>query len=506
MEANETQTETRPTTIDNDELNEEILRILCEGTELTPDDLRYSGPMPTDEEILALLEEQDRELAEAEERGKAEQDRIRTARIPPLAGWNVVSVEYPVTSLAFWAWKRVQTTKALFRKLSSRVFRLKWEEEPVTGTSTAVKKFPFTHRDRSLCITKETEEAVISKRELFHPTRHSQTLIVPECPATTLPSWGRLSSKVDACRETREALLGARLTAVAFDGPLTPDQWKNQVIGEDCCFASFDLRSDLAVEFLKGENGGPGAALSRGFVRRTRRKLERSGVCVIWSKPFGAPEDLVRVMVMVRGKNFHNEADCREMDAGFHCSRNLQQYGIISNPVVEWLEIDHETMASYLGVDPDKSRQLDAYSAYHFTPGKGFATNKERQARYVECREAWRRFAAHTGLPSWFSPRMAVHFRRSFLMPKSAFSPAPPTSLTRTAQRRRKFMRRNWHARMRKHIANALADVRFYKGSPAQLAALACRTGEYLGDYCTSEHKAGRAKELYGLIRQQAIA
>jgi hypothetical protein len=399
---------------------------------------------------------------------------------------------------------RIYKNWLLFRKFSKQVTLLAWEE-----------KFPFLHK----VITTEDSSSfkdLPEEQEEVHPRTTGRFEELPGPVMCKLPAWNKLPSASDRSPELTEIITGARFASVSLDGELDAGRWLLDLPGSEVCCLSIDLHGDAAKRFLRGENGNVGAALHRSLRRRLERDLGDLAIAAIWVRPTSESEDDVRVFLLLRSGDTTNARCMGDWDQGKRHFASLIRHGVKLSDSDKPLSIpDEEERAGYYGLTvAEMHARFPTWSENpiytdveerEYTPESGFASQEEIEARAAASHVKWNRYASRHALPSWFCHRFVERLQDCLVH-------APEHVRSRQKLKAKIIKGHYFGGRTSKTDRIELARlenmqlppwyIRFYRGSPAQLAAVAVRSGTVLGEYFDSRHKAGRAKELYEQIRK----
>lgn len=405
----------------------------------------------------------------------------------------------------------------------SRVLPLDWDHSELSGAETMARNFPSFVK--SLGNLEEDEaNALNEEQELFHPGSRSGASVLAT-PWTSLPSWRKLPGVAKRSLELQELVSGARFASVAHeDGDLRSWFWKP--VGDNVCSISIELPEDAAQRFLAGERGDVGAAIHRSFRRRLERLLGPVALAAVWVRPPARPQ-AVTVFLMIRREMATSGWATEELRRSRRFYESLQRHGV-ELPAKSPIEVIGPHLSDYLGISEEELRPklpgaLDEYSesplptddprvarVVDYTPESGLATDEEL-AEHAERSDQW--WAKHTrryGLPLWFDHRFVGLLQDSFLLSPEHVRERQKVSdalkhrqgLTTSTEKRRLRTRSSQLLDVELGVKTAIS---YFRASPACFAALASRSGEILGEYCDSRHKAGRAREMYEELRKETI-
>jgi hypothetical protein len=248
------------------------------------------------------------------------------------------------------------------------------------------------------------------------------------------------------------------------------------------------------------------------------RDLGDLGIAAVWVRPTGGSADHVRLFLLLRSSETTNARCVADWDQGKRHFDSLIRHGVKLSDLDKPLSIpDEEDRARYYGVTVAEMHdrfptwsENPVYTSVEereYSPETGFASQEEIEARAAASDARWSRYAARHALPTWLCDRF-VERLRDYLVH------APEH--VRSRQRLKAKIERGYYFGGRTSKSDRIELARlenmqvppwyltFYRGSPAQLAAVAVRSGTVLGEYFDSRHKAGRAKRLYEQIRQLA--
>lgn len=409
----------------------------------------------------------------------------------------------------FTAYHRLNKTRGMFRELSRVVTLLEWKLDP----GLVVKKFPFFNKSfKSSSKNKEQElKERTTKAELFHPTvTHAKQSVEPP-GLQTLPAWNKLPSAETRPGWLREFMTGLWFTSIASDdGQLTPEAWGLETVGSDSCCLSVSVPESLAGRFLAGSPGEVGGYLKRYLGRRLERTLGDVDMAAVWVRSGVATAPVTMFLFIRAFKNsIGDDLYVVEREGRFY--RSLVRHRVPISPqgplLVEsgWMEYhakledDRRRRGEGLAVDDLSDIDVDSYS--HTT---GFDIPESVAAVGSASHRRWRRYAEHLQLPSWMGASTLMLIKDVLVHEEDLVKERKHLADRRA---KRKHASVKWkpadQARLDVLVKahESLAGVRVYRGSPAQLSALIYGSGEVLGEYCQSEHKAGPARDLYQEIR-----
>lgn len=416
---------------------------------------------------------------------------------------------------AFQAYRNLRQLRPLIRKLSKRVFSLGWQSD---ARSSEEKNFPFLPITSSSCF-KRGCNAFKEEWEIPHQPHPEREIPVakPACPV--MPAWNKLPASEKRPSSLRELVAGVRFASVAFQGNLTPEDWAHTVPGSDVMCLSIDLQGEAAKRFLDGEGGDVGKSLKRRLLRRldVRGQYRDVTAAAVWTRPAGSTSCDVRVFIMFQQDSAGAAGDVVLEDRNRRFWRTLQQHKVTVSPDDMPLKVLGKHLAPHLGMSVDELNDLldsdrfgDEFPAeiQEYTPEEGFASTEELDRRIDHSFAKWARFTSRHGVPAWISSTFMKRIEDYFF-----FSPEHTGDRDRLEALKKKAAGRRFMFSKAKRLALTTArlkklspgEICLFRGSPAQFAAIAIRDGEWLGDYCDSAHKAGRARDLYESIRAEWV-
>lgn len=409
---------------------------------------------------------------------------------------------------------RLNRARGLFRELARAVTLLDWKLDPVLG----VKNFPFLNKsinNSSLKTDKRLKEEK-GEAELFHRAVSYDTQAVDPPELLRLPAWNKLPKVETRPGWLRELMTGLWFISIARDdGEITPEAWAQDRVSSDSCCLAFSIPAQLSQRFLTGSSGLIGAYLNRYLARRLATTLGRVDMAAVWVRS-GVPSTPVTVFLFLRAYNasLGDDLFAVEREGRFH--RTLVRHGI---PIFEQgpLLLLADMADLHTKLDEDRRRRVEGevvddlsdidLDSYSYQTGFDLPDSVSMVGSYSHRR--WQRFAERHELPGWMSAS-------TLMLLKDVLIHAPDLVkerkhlVERSAKRR--FRSTNWKAAdqvrldVLAKLHETLSGVRVYRGSPAQLAAMIYGSGDVIGEYCQSEHKAGAARELYDVIRAIAGA
>jgi len=430
------------------------------------------------------------------------------------------------TRLPYEAWRarsRVQCNMETIRDYSRRLIELAWGEAAPDGQGREGKKFPSSYKaittfsnrtnKRIKEETKKTERA-----GLLHPVTPERTWSLDRPMRMNLPEWKRLPGKHERSPEITEIITGLRFGSVAFGESACLDRWFSAVPGEDTCCLSIDLHGDAADRFLAGEKGEVGAALHRGLRRRLERDMGDLAMGAFWIRPHGSPRDHVRLFLVIRASCMKAARDVEWVDRGMRFHNSLVRHGVRISPDGVPLAMHEDDIEAYYGVpveeiihgrevSPGVIAYLSDADLQEYTPEAGFLSQEEIAALAAKSHAKWSNYAARHGLAKWVTAEFVQEIVDCLVLsPKHVRE----RQRLREAFHSNKFKNRPKAAKAAKVRLQQLElmelapnGIQIYRCSPAQLAALAVRDGEVLGDSFDSRHKGPRgAKPLYEELRK----
>jgi len=405
----------------------------------------------------------------------------------------------------------------LMRDVSRRNMYLSWEVPPQSGMGN-VGITSKTSIDNNYSSNKEYKEEE-GKKRIFFPTYFpatpsaARTIEFPELVLPKLPRWKDLGSTDKQPVAVQELLLGLRIASLATGGNPTLPGWLSDTPEDDVGFLSIELHGDAAIRFLRGEKGSAATGLSRGLLRSLESFTGGVAAAALWTEGADRP-GIVTLYMAMRTRDSRNAGEALELDIASRHVRDLEAHGVeVWNGKTKPSEL-----AAYYGVSEDNIVACDPRNPFaaqlsdfidipdggdvrEYSPKTGFASADEVERRHARAWNSWFRKVHAHGLPSWFTGAFIEQVRDYLLR-----DPEHSKKRTYTVGRMKK-MNRKASDRLEMKRLDAmelpLTNLRFYKGSPAQFAALAARSGKVLGSYYDKRHKAGAAKELYEQIRAE---
>lgn len=431
---------------------------------------------------------------------------------------EVTSNEQRWTLAGIYAYHAIRRNRLAILAARSRVFSLKWEEEAHSGSSTAKKfPFPFNRIDK---LKKKKANDIKEEREVFHPHTSEHLSSVTTLMLPKLPLWSKLPAQRSRSSELQEVIAGARFASIAQGDDASLDSWCFGNDGDDVCCVSIELAGNAAERFLQGEKGDIGAALHRGFRRRLERDLGFVAMGAIWTRSTTEPNSIT-IFMMIRAPGQSRGSDVADLDTSNRFYESLVRHGVTVPPgrPIDWLG---PHLAGYLGMTEAELDELKGRIAAddplvshfetdlaNYTPESGFATKTQKAAYTKRSHEKWLRFTRTHGMPAWISAEF-IDFVQDYFMhspehvrERQRVRDAIKHRRTRSYKERKALIARH-QALLNKQVG-ASVNINFFRASPALFAALAMRSGQVLGDYWDSQHKKGRAKELYEMLRSLVL-
>lgn len=420
--------------------------------------------------------------------------------------------------------RRLHDTHSTMRYLSRRNMHLDWQ-----GSKEPVFAAPVNSSENSTCISTIKKEVNIEVEEEERKNRidlpahfpskgiPERTIAVSVLDFANLPRWKEIGTSGMGSGTAKEIQLGLRIASLADDSA-DLSTWLSDVPGNDVGFLSINLAGDAAKRFLAGEHGDAGAALRRGLFRSLQTHTGDFAAVAVWTANEADP-NVVTLFMALRMTDHRGVSDAVEVDRGSRYIWSLEAGGV---DVVKGMP-NRSQLPAYYGLsekelaicaaadpmDPFAPSWLDFLQVpeggqlEEYTLAAGFASPEEIMQRQNRAESHWLRTVHAHGLPSWFSNDF-VEQVRDYLVRDPLHAKALACAIARMKKRNPGKTGRVDFERQR--LIDLLpTDMRFYKGSPAQFAALAASSGRVLGSHCDNRHKAGRAKELYQKLRDAVV-
>lgn len=340
-----------------------------------------------------------------------------------------------------------------------------------------------------------------------------RAITVPELEGFPLPSWKDRGNEKDQPGLLRELVFGLQVASlVAGNDELTPAGWLQDVVPDDVGLLSIELPPDAASRFLRGVDGCAAKGLRRGLLRSLTSYAGDLEVVALWTANLNQPGGIT-LFLALRMDDRRSIRQAIELDRGKRVVRILESQGVrvgkgmhsIDQVCDSWLITPNQLVEDELSKQPiPPVCEIEEFEFDEYIARTGLAADDEIAEHERRAESAWIRVVHAHGLPTLFT---------------GGFVKAIRDYLLRTPQHAKR--RAQIVARMKKgSVTDAekhelerlkcqdlpLTNMRFYKGSPAQFAAIAARSGEVLSGYCVSVHKAGQAKSLYEELRQSLSA
>lgn len=447
----------------------------------------------------------------AEEPEKPEPDWVDVA---------IAEAPEPPGSLPYDAYqsrKRIQDTMSLMKILARRNTYLSWQAEAAPGVclgTTAISSIG----NKPLEEEQEQDQELWKKRPSFPtyfpavPTpERTMKVKIPEAEKVT--RWKDLPAMAKQDPGQQEILFGLRVTSLAA-GAATPtlSDWMTGTPDASVGMFSLKLHGDAARRFLQAEEGAGAAGLRRGLLRSLQTLSGDCSAVALWTVSDAAPGDLT-LYVAIRMLDLVAVRYAQTLDEGSRRVQRWQASGVRVNlgrphPAEMWKSYEQtaEEVAANTdgwpeyapGPEGEEDRRYDQ-NPYEFYPGIGFAAPAKIIKRRLHVEKLWNTTVQAYGLPNWFSDRFA-HQLQDYLtrhpddQKKRAAIVAALKKGLATSKQKSALARLDM-------IETQMGDLRFYKGSPAQFAAMALASGRLVGGYCDANHKAGAVKTLYEQLR-----
>ncbi len=418
---------------------------------------------------------------------------------------------------SFRASRSLHDTNNYMRDLSRRNTYLSWKglSHPGTGLGTSSRS--------SIGIGNTSigskEQLVIKEKNLgagagYFPKSATQgrTQHVSMHGDSVLPRWKDLPSEADRSPELVERVLGVRLASlVADDGAPTASTWFWDVPGDDVGFVSLDLTGEAAARFLASGNGRGEATLRRGLKRSLESAVGDAAMVCAWTSHKENPTT-VTLFLAIRMIDNRAVVAAQEKDSGTRRVQRWEAAGVevwqgLPHPrdLPKFFGVTDEQMASIGTAGVPQTKWQDFVEGWEegdpdeYMPGVGFIPLSELQARKKYIKDRWLSRVHSHGLPSWFTNQFVeACFDYIILDDATARERAKLIALAK----KRKLTERGKSRLQQIEMGISVANMRFYKGSPAQFAALVSQSGQSLGGFCDIRHKAGQAKVLYEWLRE----
>lgn len=407
--------------------------------------------------------------------------------------------------------KRLKKTQSLFRDLSRQVTLLNWLSAP----ELAVKKFPFFIKSIKTSSKSKDQELKERKRipELFcHPVSPS-TLGIALPGIEKLPAWSKLPKQETRAMWLRELVTGLWFTSISTDdADPTPESWMHEPVGSHSGCLAFDLPEVKSRRFLTESPGKVGAFLKRYLDRRLETEIGSVDMAAVWRRSAVNPA-AVTVFLFIRSACSTLGEDQFTVESEGRLHRSLIKHGIpiashgplrVEDPD-HWLafltKLEGDVQRRDGGENVDDLADLDVEN---YDPVSGLQVPDDVISAGNGAHLRWRRYAERCHLPRWLSAD-------TLMLMKDVLIHAQDLVKERKHLADRRAKRRHWKTKwtpadqsrldvlVKAHAS--LDGVRLYRGSPAQLASMIYSSGEVLGEYCQSQHKAGCARNLYEAIR-----
>lgn len=413
--------------------------------------------------------------------------------------------------------RNIEKNRALVKRFSSRVTALTWDLNGTSGMADLAKNFHFLPKIYNYSVEDQKIFNIREKVELLPPLSPDSSAAGRIPAPLQLPAWNKLPASSQQTPQLREVITGMRSASIAADGNPGVDTWLSELPGSEVCHLSIDMTGERAERFLTGEKGRPGTTLYRDFLRALERASGGVSLAALWTRPHGAASDVVRLFMTIKMANTWNQHPVAIVDSCHRFHRSLLKHGVPCGSSGKPLRVPHEDMAKYLGMTEDEwywerqkrsdfvSGSLDDRDLWEYTPESGFATAAEIERRDRQSYARWNKFSSSHGLPQWFGSFFVECLMDHFLYPEAEVR---ERDRARARIVKRKNLKRTPAAsdlaideRFKKADLLEAQNIRVYQSTPAQFAALAARSGEFLGDYCCNGHKAGSARGLYERVR-----
>lgn len=461
-------------------------------------------------------EDQSPEPGLAEEREKSEPDWVDVA---------IAEAPEPPGSLpydAYRARKHIQETMSLMKILARRNTYMSWQAGAASGVglgTTAISSIG----NKPLEEEQEQEQELWKKWPAF-PTyfpaapTHDRTMRVKLPEAGKLTRWKDLPAASKQDPQQQEILFGLRVTSLAAGtGTPTLSDWMTATPSADVGMFSLKLQRDAASRFLRAEEGAGAAGLRRGLLRSLQTLSGDCSAAALWTVSDHAPDDLT-LFVAIRMIDQVAVRYAQTFDEGTRRVQRWQASGVRVNlgrphPAEMWKSYEQtaeevaantEDWPEYApGSEGEEDRKQDQ-NPYEFYPGIGFAAPAKIIKRRLHVEALWNKTVQAYGLPNWFSDRF-VHQLQDYLTRHPDDQKQRAVVVAAMKKRLATDKQKSALARL-DMIETQMGDLRFYKGSPAQFAAMALASGRVVGAYCDADHKAGAVKTLYEELRAGGLA
>lgn len=396
-------------------------------------------------------------------------------------------VPLPLTSLGWLARTEVKENQKVCRDFAKRAITLIWSPDPVLTTPPSGNSFQSSYIEIQPEGEKLTAPAggVIYIPELEElpgtkPRATSRTTVT-SASRDGLPRWKDLPASKRRTFHTREAVASSRFGALSFKDPPTLDDLRSGQAAPEVGLFSVDIFGSRAEKFLDGENESTGLGLCRGLMRALKRDTsDRALMVAVWVQLPNHEATAVRLFLALSLADVRPGWAQYKYDMAIRHARSVMKHGGEVSPGgrLKWLE--GPAFAKYYDVplthwddwnDPNfleemRRRGLSSLDhAWEYTPENGFPSSEELDGLVSKSLRRTEIHADLLGVPHWMG--------------------TGPMD------------------RLCKGLGVKTKDISMYRGSPDQFAALIMKSGEYLGEYCSTGIKGQAAADTYSLMRAQ---
>ena len=401
-------------------------------------------------------------------------------------------VPLPLTSLAWAARTKIKGNQKVCRDFAKRVINLKWSPDSIPTDLTSGNSF----QSSDIEIQPEGEKLAapaggviyIPELEEVPGTKARTTSKITATAVTSasregLPRWKDLPASSSRTFETREAVASARLGALSFRGSPTLEDLRSGPVAPWVGLFSIDLTGSRAENFLDGENESTGLGLCRGLLRALKRDTsDRALMVAVWVQLPSPETTAVRLFLALSLADIRPGLAQYQYDMGVRHARSTLKHGgeVSAGGRLKWLQ--GPAFAKYYDVpvewgddwtnpsmlDEMRKRGLEFTDhVWEYTPEDGFPSSEGLDALISKSLGRAETNADLLGMPHWMGSGPMDRLCKSLgVQPK---------------------------------------DISMYRGSPDQFAALIMKSGEYMGEYCSTGIKGKVATDAYNLMRGATV-
>lgn len=419
---------------------------------------------------------------------------------------------------AYHAKKDLEEAFDLLRDFSRRNYSMVWNSASIPGIHRGnCSSFPM-YVSNSSSISNNNKEEGSGRINFPRPgvsfCKPLTTVSVPKPCLSKLPAWKKIGPLERQSRQVRELVLGVRFANLAANlrGGPSVQQWCDETPGPDVGFIAIDLPAKAAERFLASDLNNGVSTLQRRLRRSLEGRLGPIDMAAVWTRPMDGGG--ITLFLAMRANDLSDADDVLVLEDGRQEMLAYMKYGL---PLDRWRvhvgrlgdQID-QLAEEYSRLADDDTRREWAngipstmLSAIRWASDHGDVVADVLVKRGCREREAtrkhWSGMRQRFGLPSWFSRRLVNQLHEDLVWDPDELS-LRKRVIDDMKRKVAPVDEGNYLVSML-DLRNPKTGIRFYRGSPAQFAALVVESGRFVADCYSTGVKAGAAKELYETIR-----